>query len=103
MQVSLPDQSAVLMIGSPGIGMLEFCIALSEGFSAPPLAGTVSWETRLRAGNSAGFCFGSRRPPGFGSSSVPAPPKKQPLVWRACHRSPLLCPARSGGRKGDKA
>ena len=32
MQVSLPDQSAVLMIGSPGIGMLEFCIALSEGY-----------------------------------------------------------------------
>jgi KaiC/GvpD/RAD55 family RecA-like ATPase len=32
MQVTLPDQSAVLMIGSPGIGMLEFCIALSEGY-----------------------------------------------------------------------
>src|ERR1039458_9096083 len=38
---------------------------------------------------------------------VLAPPfrplqKRQPLVWRAGYRSPLLCPARSGGRKGDK-
>ena len=33
MQVSLPDQSAVLMIGSPGIGMLEFCIALERRLS----------------------------------------------------------------------
>lgn len=32
MQVSFPDRSAVLMIGSPGIGMLEFCVALSEGY-----------------------------------------------------------------------
>ena len=32
MHIALPDQSAVLMIGSPGIGMLEFCIALSEGY-----------------------------------------------------------------------
>ncbi len=32
MHVSLPDQSAVLMIGSPGIGVLEFCVALTEGY-----------------------------------------------------------------------
>ena len=32
MHVSLPDQSAVLMIGSPGIGIMEFCIALTEGY-----------------------------------------------------------------------
>jgi len=32
MQVTFPDESAVLMIGSPGIGILEFCVALTEGY-----------------------------------------------------------------------
>jgi hypothetical protein len=40
-------------------------------FNAPLLAGTASWERRLRAGGTAGFCFG------LAALRVCGPPKKQ--------------------------
>ena len=61
----------------------------------------ASRETSLRAGDSAGFCFGWRRPAGFGSS-VPAPPKKDsPWSGEQAIARLYYAPQEAAARKGE--
>ena len=32
MRISFPDQTSVLLVGSPGIGLLEFCVSMAQGY-----------------------------------------------------------------------
>ena len=70
-QLSEPLKSACpLGPGEPTVPFPAVCLDFPGHFPllTPLLAGMASRETSLRAGDSAGFCFGWRRPAGFGSS-----------------------------------
>ena len=80
-------------------------------FNARFPAGTASWERRLRAGGTAGFCFpATRDPPGLRSPKKQndkakfvswLPHKKHPLTLRAGPTRPWVSREKRG-RKGEK-